>query len=204
MADLNEEKDIAETEELDEENIDGKPETPLDKKAQKKLVRQIEEEYQIAWPYTQAKREEGLRRLKLYNNQKRDQSKVGDPLLFTVFQTVFAGLYDDRLSVNWAPREEGDEEIAENLTALAEYDYDLMEKDQVDYEWDWDTCFFGRGLLLLNDFDKSDKVMAPVAEVLDPMTFIRDPRASSVNGNQRGFGAARFFGFEFGLTKSEM
>ncbi|SCB55045.1 hypothetical protein GA0061098_103419 [Bradyrhizobium shewense] len=43
-------------------------------------------------------RNKQLKRLKLYNNQARDESKVGAPLLFTVFQTVFAALYDDRLS----------------------------------------------------------------------------------------------------------
>ena len=55
-------------------------------------------------------------RLKLNNNQKRDKSAVGDPLLFTIHQTVLASLYDDKLMVSHEGREAGDDEIAENLT----------------------------------------------------------------------------------------
>ena len=75
---------------------------------------------------------------------------MGDPLLLTVFQTVFAALYDDRLSVEFEGKEEGDTDTAENLTDLAEHDYCVMQKDEADYEWIWDACFFGRGLQLLN------------------------------------------------------
>jgi len=67
-------------------------------------------------------------RLKLYNNQKRDKETIGDPLLFTIHQTVLASLYSDRLGVDFLGREAGDEETAENLNAMAEYDYDEMEK----------------------------------------------------------------------------
>lgn len=169
---------------------------------QDKLIKHVEAEYQVAWNHTSSKRTESLRRLKLYNNQKRDPSKVGDPLLFTVFQTVLASLYDDKLAVTFMGREEGDDETAENLTGNAEYDNELMEKDELDYEWDWDAMFFGRGLLMLNEFDR--KKMCPVGEVIDPMVFIRDPDANSVNGNQKGYGGLRFFGIECSLSEKEM
>ena len=53
------------------------------------------------------------------------------------------------------------------------------------------------------EFDR--KKMAPVAEILDPMVFIRDPRASSVNGLGLGMkGAMRFGGWEVGATYWEM
>src|SRR3990167_9731370 len=106
----------------------------------------------------QGKRESWFKRLKLYNNQFRDDNKVGDPLLFSVFQVVLAALYDDKLGVQFQGREEGDDDRAFNLTALSEYDYDLMEKDELDYNWDWDAAFFGRGLVMLNDFDRTDGV----------------------------------------------
>jgi len=170
---------------------------------EKRIIDQVNSEFILSYDAIESKRAKNLKRLKLYNNQKRDEKKVGDPLLFAVFQTVFASLYNDRIIGVFNGREEGDEETAENLNSLAEYDYSIMEKDQLDYEWDWDTCFFGRGLLLLNEFDRR-KNMAPVGEVIDPMTFIRDPRATSVNGNQKGFGGARFFGREICLTMSEL
>jgi hypothetical protein len=48
-------------------------------------------------------------------------------LLFTEFQTVFAALYDDRLSVVFEGNDEGDTDTAEYLTGLAEHDYRVMQ-----------------------------------------------------------------------------
>jgi len=173
---------------------------------QSKIVRQVNEEYDLAYPYNEAKRLQQLARLKLYNNQRRDADAVGDPLLFTVFNTVHAALYDDRLMVNWEGRGgEGDEDVEENLNALADYDYDIMLKSEIDYEWNWDAEFFGRGLVLMMDFNREEGIMAPMPEVIDAGSWIRDPRATSVNGNNaRGAGAMRFGGFEYGMTYWEM
>jgi len=187
-------------EEIEEEKKRGN--SPLTLAEEKKILDQVKNEYNLCWQDTQAKRTESLIRLKLYNNQKRDKDKVGDPLLFTVFQTIFAELYDDRLGVAFEGVEEGDEDVADNLTDMAKFDHRLMEKDIIDYDWDWDACFFGRGLLFFNEFERKKKV--PVVENIDPMVFIRDPRATSVNGNQKGYGAARFFGREIGLSKNEL
>ena len=66
-----------------------------------------------------------------------------------------------------------------SLSLLAEHDYRVMQKDEADYDWIWDACFFGRGLLLLNGFDRSKGIMAPVTEVIDPLMWKRDPRATS-------------------------
>lgn len=191
-------------EEKEEEEELQRPGSPLTVKEEQKLINQIDEEYLLAHKHSESKRTESLRRLKLYNNQRKDQAKVGDPLLFSVFNTVLAAIYTDKLAVRWEGREEGDRETAENLDALSAFDHDIMEKDIVDYDWDWDAAFFGRGLVWMYEFDRSKKNMCPVPEVLDPMLFIRDPRASSVNGTMKGKGAMRFGGWEFGLTKSEL
>jgi hypothetical protein len=174
----------------------------LEKRDFKDLIDQIQSEYKTAWDFMKPKLDEWALRLKLYNNQKRDKKAVGDPLMFTVHQTVLASLYSDRLTQEFAPREEGDEDIADNLTALATFDYDDMEKDVVDYEWDWDASFFGRGLCLLMEFDR--KSMCPVPQVIDMMTWLRDPHAKSVNGDKKGRGAMRFGGHEIRSTKRDM
>lgn len=168
----------------------------------KSLIDQVEAEYQLAWWFMKPKLDEWAVRLKLYNNQKRDKEAIGDPLLFTIHQTVLASLYSDRLGVDFLGREEGDEETAENLNALANYDYDEMEKDVIDYEWDWDASFFGRGLVLNFEFDR--KLKCPTPEVIDVMTWLRDPRALSVNGDRKGRGAMKFGGREIRLSKNDM
>lgn len=166
------------------------------------LIEQVQSEYQLSFWFMKPKWDEWALRLKLYNNQKRDKSAVGDPLLFTIHQTVLASLYDDQLMATFEPREMGDDDTAENLNDLAVYDYDEMQKDIVDYTWDWDTSFFGRGLVMLMEFDREKK--CPVPENWDPMVTLRDPRAKSVNGDMKGRGRARFLGREIRLTKHEM
>ena len=113
----------------------------------KAIVDQVGTEYKVAYNNQNAKKDKWEARLKLYNNQKRDDDKVGDTTLFTIHQTVLASLYGDRLTVEWQAKEEGDEEVASNLTDLAENDYEEMGKAQLDYIYDWDTLFFGRGIM---------------------------------------------------------
>jgi hypothetical protein len=110
---------------IDTEDTD----TKAQEEAEAKLLLQIAAEHALCDDPTW--RNKQLKRLKIYN-QARDESKVGDPLLFTVFQTVFAALYDDRLSVVFEGNDEGDTDTAENLTDLAEHDYRVMQKDEAD------------------------------------------------------------------------
>jgi hypothetical protein len=162
----------------------------------------VQTEYDVSYEYMRPKIEEALVRLTVYNNQKRDKTAVGDPLLFTVFQTLLASLYDDRLNVEFGPREVGDEEVAENLNMTAEFDYDEMKKNVIDFEWDWDTMFFGDGLLLTQEFDRTKMVLKP--QVIDPCTLLRDPRAVGFNGDTNGNNACRFWGREISATKYEL
>lgn len=166
------------------------------------LIAQVKSEYNQGWWFIKPKWDEWALRLKLYNNQKRDKEAVGDNTLFTIFQTVLASLYSDQLAVAFRPRESGDEEVAENLDITAEYDHDEMEKDIIDYEWDFEAMFFGRGLCMLMDFDRDHLV--PVPEIWNVMTVIRDPYATSVNGDKRGRGRSRFIYRERRMTKGEM
>ncbi len=193
-------QDIQPAQELDQ-SIDSEA-RKIEKTDYKSLIDQIEAEYQLSWWFMKPKLDEWAVRLKVYNNQKRAKDTIGDPLLFTIHQTVLASLYSDRLAVEFLGREEGDEETAENLNSLAAYDYDEMEKDIIDYEWDWDASFFGRGLLLNFEFDR--KLKCPTPEVIDIMTWLRDPRALSVNGDRKGRGAMKFGGREIRLSKSDM
>lgn len=167
-----------------------------------RLIEQIEQEYQVAYRFMKPKLDEWALRLKIYSNQKRDKKAIGDPLLFTIFQTVFSSLYDDKLAVSFAGREEGDHEQAQNLEPMAEFDYTEMGKDELDYDWDWNTLFYGRALLMNIEFDRD--IMCPMPEVIDMLTWLRDPKAKSVNGDKRGRGAMRFGGREISLFRNDI
>lgn len=186
--------DASEDESTEKENLENQDFS--------KLIEQVQTEYNMAWHYIKPKWDEWALRLKLYNNQKRDKEAVGDNTLFTIFQTVLASLYADQLSAGFVPREAGDEETAENLDITAEYDHDEMEKDMLDYEWDFEAMFFGRGLCCFMEFDR--EAMVPIPEIWHAMTVLRDPYATSVNGNKKGKGRARFLGREIRMTKDEM
>ena len=187
-------------------DIDVETETSDKKKKDKRdfstLIVQGQSEWEQGWWFMKPKWDEWNLRLKLYNNQKRDKESVGDTTLFSVFQTVFAALYDDRLAATFSPREIGDDEIAENLDLVADYDYDLMEKDVVDYEWDFESLFFGRGLLCTQDFDR--ETLTPSPYVWSRMSTVRDPEAGSVNGDREGRGGSRYLYREVRLTKDQL
>lgn len=194
-----------------EDNLDKELSKDLDdidvlKSKFDKIEDQVKAEYTIAYDDQSAKRAEWANRLKLYNNQRRDKSAAGDTTMFSIMQTVLATLYSDQLQVQFNGRVSGDEEVANALNVMYQFDYEDMEKDESDYDWDWDTLFFGRGLCLLHDFyrDPEKKIFLPVPEVIDPLTFIRDPHATSVNGNRFGKGAARFFGRGIRLSREEI
>lgn len=165
----------------------------------KDLIAKIQREYKQAVDYKQPKLDKWIANLKLYNNQKKDEKKIGHPLLFTVMQSIIANLYRDRLDVVFSPRAEGDEDTADNLTKMAEYDYELMRKDVLDYYWDWDACFFGRGFVLLSEFVKDKKAgyIAPKPEILDPLVLLHDPYATEVAN-------ARYVGWITHATKWEL
>ncbi len=182
----------------------AKAESPIsDNKA---LARQIEAEYILSWKHQQPRLTKQLVRLKLYNNQKRDLKAVGDTTLFTIFQTVLASLYIDRLTVEFGGKEDGDDEVAENLDSMAKQDYTDMEKDELDFDWIWDTLFCGRGIVALHEYerDPDNNIFLPIPENIDFLSFLRDPRATSVNGNRAGRGAARFLGRPIKMTKQAM
>ena len=170
------------------------------------LEKQIENEYNGAWKHQKPKKDQVALRLKLFNNQKRDPGAVGDTTMFTIHQTVLASLYDDRLMSIWTGKEEGDDDIADNLNAMAESDYGDMEKDQIDYDWDWDTLFFGRGILGLEEYirEPDSGIYLPLPEVIDPIPFLRDPWAVSINGDRKRRGSCRFFGPEIMMTEQDI
>lgn len=183
-------------------NPKDKTELNADERKYAKILQQVQTEFQTGYDFMRPKIREGLLRLKLYNNQLRDKDKVGDPLIYTIFQSIFSALWIDRLDVEFSGREEGDDDMAENLNVMAEYDYDEMEKAEHDYDWIFDAMAFGRGLSYFNEFDYDTKT--PIAEIWDPLTFIRDPEAKSVRGNRLGNGKLMYGYREVWKTRGEM
>ncbi len=133
--------------------------------------------------------------LKLYNNQKRDREAIGNNLLYTLFNTLLAFLYFDKLTVSFEPRDSGDVERCELVTNLAKFDFDEMGMAKKKYDILWDSLFFGNGFYYIGPLDKNTKT--PQVEVIDPFTIYVDPFATSIQN-------ARFIAIERVMTKTEM
>jgi len=173
----------------------------IDVKLYERAAEQTESEIGTSFTFMQPKWKILTSWLKVFNNQKKDTSAVSDPMLFTHFQTVLASLYEDKLKVNFSPREKGDVERAENLNPLYEFDAIDMDKAIVDYKLDWNALFFGRSLCIMNQWDR--KKLCPIPEVVNMLTWYRDPNATSVNGDSQGRGAMRFGGRPISMTKDD-
>lgn len=168
----------------------------------KELLKQIDAEFSLAYDFLKPRFDKWRKNLKLYNNQKRNQKAVGENLLFTLHDTLLASLYDDRMTVTFKGREEGDKVVEEPLNLLAEFDYEEMGKAELDYDVKWDALFYSYGLIDMSGFNLKDKMPTPY--LIDPGTFYFDPRGQSVSGNKQGRGAFRFCGQEIYMTKREL
>jgi hypothetical protein len=166
------------------------------------LRKQVEQEFQTANDFMAPKLVDWRMRLKLYNNQRKDPTAVGDPLLFTITQTLTAALYDDQMNVTFLGREPGDEIVADNLNVMAKFDYSDMHMDQMKYYQLWDTVFFGNSYLRMQEFDR--KLKRPVPELWDPLTMLRDPDAQCMNGEIKGLRPARYIGRLLDLADYEL
>jgi len=163
---------------------------------EKDLKAQIQKEYKMAKDWIMPFYQKSYKNLKLYLNEKRDDDKVGDPILYTVMNTIHASLYSDIPSIKFRGRTIDDIATEFGLNLLVDYDYDDMEKDVLDMDWLWDTCFFGYGLVEMTYFDRERKRPAP--RLVDPFCFLYAPDATA------NLDLAPFCGEEFQLTKREM
>lgn len=167
----------------------------LNEEKKAKLLGQIKREREAAKFFLNPRIETWIKRLKLYNNQKRDVDAIGDPLLFTNMNSLLAAYVDDQMVVKWRAREEGDKEAAHLLNLLCAYDYDLMGKEKIDYFQMWDALFFGYGVVELSYFDLEKKIGVP--RLVDPMTFLYDPKCEWTDN-------MRFSGEEIYMTTREL
>lgn len=175
----------------------------LSAKDLEKFTKQCQAEHKMALDFLRPRIAMWLKRLKLYNNQKRDAKAVGDPLLFTVQNALLASLYDDRMSTIWEAEETGDLQVEEHLNIISEKDYQKMEKPDLDYDWLWDALFYAYGIVNLTYFNR--KKQTPEPELIDPAVFLYDPKGESIDGKgELHKGGMRFCGTEVLLTKNQM
>lgn len=119
-----------------------------------------------------------VRQLVLLNNLQRGDQNIASTLLITLFNRVLSNLYDDKLQIKFVPSQGITQNQINSYNTLAQSDYLEMGKPKIDYDWSWDSLFFGRGYCETLQFNKKQKIMTP--SVINPLVFGYDPYFENV------------------------
>lgn len=133
----------------------------------------IANDYTESFNFLQAKKNRQSQQLILMNNIRRGDQFISSSLLLTIFNRVMSSLYDDKIQVKFLPSQGITQEQLNAFNILAQSDYQEMNKAKLDYDWCWDTLFFGRGYMETLRFDKKRKIMQP--HVINPLAMGYDP-----------------------------
>ena len=136
-------------------------------------VEELKNKYDESQQVLQAKKKRQAMQLALLNNIRRGDQYIASTLLLTLFNRILSSLYDDKIQVKFLPSQGILQEQLNSYNILAQSDYQEMNKAKLDYDWCWDTLFFGRGYVETLRFDKKRKIMQP--HVINPLAFGYDP-----------------------------
>lgn len=134
---------------------------------------EIASKYDESFQFLQTRKQRQVKQLVLMNNLQRGDENIASTMLITLFQRVLSNAYDDKMQTKFVPSEELEQKEVNALNILAQNDYREMDKAKLDYDWLWDTLFFGRGYVETLRFDTKRKLMQPA--VLNPLAFGYDP-----------------------------
>lgn len=136
-------------------------------------IKRLYSYYDESFYFLQTRKMRQVNQIALLNNLQRGDENIASTLLLTLFNRVMSNLYDDKMQIKFVPSEELDQKKVNSLNILAQNDYREMDKAKLDYDWCWDTLFFGRGYMETLRFDHKKKVMQP--HVINPLVFGYDP-----------------------------
>lgn len=134
---------------------------------------EIQTNYIESFQFLDARKRRQVNQLVLLNNLQRGDQNIASTLLLTLFNRTLSSLYDDKIQVKFLPSQGITQEQLDSYNILAQSDYQEMGKAKLDYDWCWDTLFFGRGYCETYQFDKKRKIMKP--HVINPLVFGYDP-----------------------------
>lgn len=146
----------------------------LSKIQQNELLQQIKDEYTTWLNYVQPKRNQIIKRLEKHIKQNKQPWLLNINLIDDTIGTLIAGSYIDEPQVKFASRDMFlENEQADTLNNMYDFDWREMSYQQVDYQIRRDRYFFGLGIAYRHGFDNTLK--APIFYSVNPMTAIFDP-----------------------------
>lgn len=136
-------------------------------------TKDVYSKYMESFYFLEARKKRQANQLALLNNLQRGDENISSTLLLTLFNRVMSNLYDSKMQVEFVPSEEMKQKQISELNILADNDYREMGMKALDYDWTWDTLFFGRGYIETLRFDHKRKILQP--HVINPLVFGYDP-----------------------------
>lgn len=133
----------------------------------------IQSNYIESFQFLDARKRRQVQQLVLLNNLNRGDQNIASTLLLTLFNRVLSALYDDKMQVKFLPSQGINQDQINSYNILYQSDYLEMGKAKLDYDWCWDTLFFGRGYMETYQFDKKRKIMKP--HIINPLVLGYDP-----------------------------
>lgn len=159
------------------------------------IIKKVNDEYIYWFNHIEQKRETRREDLLLY--VKESQEDVVDiHSIYTTVQTLMSINYLNELSVEFTKRKNWDAERAVNANICAEYDYNEMWLDVLDYTWEMNRLLTWVGIQTNWDFDYTS--IHPTIKNVDTLSYIFDPKGWATIKDHR------FFGIESEMTKEEM
>lgn len=138
----------------------------------------IARKYEDSFQFLQARKRRQANQLKLLVNLQKGDQNIASTLLLTLFNRTMSALYDDKLQIKFLPSQGINQDQINAYNILAQSDYLEMGKAKLDYDWTWDTLFYGRGYCETLKFNKKRKIMEP--HVINPLAFGYDPIVNEV------------------------
>lgn len=115
----------------------------------------IQTYYQEAFNFLQARKKRQANQLVLLSNLRRGDQNISSTLMLTLFDRIMSSIYDDKMQVKFLPSQGINQDQINAYNILATSDYQEMGKAKLDYDWCWDSLFFGRGYMETIRFDMS-------------------------------------------------
>lgn len=165
---------------------------PIDKDI---LLKEIADQINLGLNFVRPRREKLRNNIAKYVDQDKEEGKVWVNTLYASTQLYVAIKYSDEISILAKPRKFGDEEYADNITSLAEYDYSEMNLNRLRHAEFVDEAMTGISIRKKAPYDIVRK--CPMFESVDPITWIPDPFSDYVT-------EARWNFFEREMTRTEL
>ena len=134
---------------------------------------QIQTNYIESFQFLDERKRRQVAQLVLLNNLNRGDQNIASTLLITLMTRIMGSLYDDKIQTKFLPSQGITQDMINSYNVLAQSDYLEMGKAKVDYDWMWDTLFFGRGYCETYSFDLRRKLLVP--EAVNPLVMGYDP-----------------------------